>query len=93
MKKMQLAMQEPDPLAASQLRRAAKNYLHSEKNRSWKEFINNCASNRTHFKLAQAIYNKEFIKIKGKKFNFPNSTAKTPVVNDSIENTETIWRD
>ena len=55
MKKMNSATQENDPLVASQLRRAAKSFLRKEKNNSWKEFINKCAVNRTHFKLAQAI--------------------------------------
>ena len=65
---MHLAIQEPKPLVASQIRRAAKSKLQKDKNNTWREYLNKCANERNHFKLAQSIYNKDFIKIKTKKF-------------------------
>jgi len=82
---MHLAVQESDSDAARQLRSAAKRYLRVEKNKAWKEFINKTANERQHFKLANCIYMKDFIKIKTKKFNFTDSGMKKPTLNINLD--------
>ena len=89
---MHLATQELNPLVASQLRRSAKRKLQIEKTNSWRSFLNKTALERTQFKIAQSIYNKDFIKIKSKKYHFPEAKAKVPNITESVERTEEIWK-
>ena len=64
---MYLAVQEKDALKSRQLRVAAKKTLRDEKQKNWLEFVDKCAQERNHFKLAQSIYSKDFIKVNSKK--------------------------
>ena len=84
---MHLATWEKNSLTARQLRTAAKRMLRIAKNEGQLEFVKKCAIERTHFKLAQAIFSKDFIKIKNNKYHFPDSSIKLPTVMESIEKT------
>ena len=64
---MYLAVQETDVLKSRQLRVAAKKMLRDEKHKNWLDFVDKCAQERNHFKLAQSILTKEFIKVSSKK--------------------------
>ena len=90
---MHLAVQESDSDAARLLRSAAKRMLRNEKNKAWKDFINKTANERSHFKLASCIYNKDFIKIKSKNFHFSDSKMKMPTVSVSVDHTKQVWRE
>ena len=52
---MYLAVQENDALKSHQLRVAAKKMLKDEKSKNWLDFVDKCAQERNHFKLAQSI--------------------------------------
>jgi len=52
---MHLATWEMNSLAARQLKTAAKRMLRLAKNNHWLEYVEKCANERTHFKLAQSI--------------------------------------
>jgi hypothetical protein len=90
---MHLAVQESDSNAARRLKSAAKRMLRNEKNKSWREFINKTAIERSHFKLANSIFKKDFIKIKSKKFNFSDSSNKMPTISVSVDHTKQVWRE
>jgi len=87
-----LAAQEEDPLVAKQIRLAAKRMLRQERSKNFRQLLNDTAANRTHFRLAQLIFNKEFIRINKNKWHFPDTTAKAPSVSGSVEHTQSLWK-
>ena len=84
-----LANREKDPLLSSQLKAGAKKQFMKCKDSAWKNYVEKCAANRNHFKLAQAMFKKEFLKVnKHKKpIKFPDARCKKPTISDSIEST------
>jgi len=55
--------------------------------------VEKCASERNHFKLAQAMFKKEFLKISRfrKPIKLPDTRTKKPTICNDIDETRTKW--
>ena len=59
----------------------------------WNNYVEKCANDRNHFKLAQAMFKKEFLKISKfrKPIKLPETRMKKPTISESIEETRLKW--
>jgi len=80
-----------DPRAFGELKSKARSFLKRCKADSWRSYINDCAENRRHFRVANLIMNKGSVYHNRKRANLNKS--KVPTIDTDLETTKRKWKE